>query len=197
MNKQCPHCRKINGQNYKFCSGCGQSFIFDTNPQPLKNKNAFTIAIASLASLVFFCGMCGLFGAVTDSTDNRKSSKAQTIEKPTAKPKPSIVTLKQETNPVQEKKDKPSSKPVEQESKKKIEASSAPVPLVDAKKTKVKTKPISKGKKTRNKSHKKRSKGRTLSGSGATAICRDGTLSFSGSRRGTCSRHKGVARWLK
>lgn len=31
---------------------------------------------------------------------------------------------------------------------------------------------------------------------GATAECRDGTYSFSQSRRGTCSGHGGVARWL-
>ena len=31
---------------------------------------------------------------------------------------------------------------------------------------------------------------------GATALCRDGTYSFSRSRRGTCSHHGGVARWL-
>lgn len=31
---------------------------------------------------------------------------------------------------------------------------------------------------------------------GATALCRDGTYSFSMNRRGTCSRHGGVARWL-
>ena len=31
---------------------------------------------------------------------------------------------------------------------------------------------------------------------GATAQCRDGTYSFSQSRRGTCSHHGGVARWL-
>ena len=32
--------------------------------------------------------------------------------------------------------------------------------------------------------------------SGATAQCRDGTYSFSASRRGTCSHHGGVASWL-
>lgn len=32
---------------------------------------------------------------------------------------------------------------------------------------------------------------------GATAECRDGTYSFSQSRRGTCSHHEGVKRWLK
>ena len=32
--------------------------------------------------------------------------------------------------------------------------------------------------------------------SGATAICKDGTYSYSQSKRGTCSRHGGVARWL-
>ena len=32
--------------------------------------------------------------------------------------------------------------------------------------------------------------------SGATAKCRDGTYSFSQSRRGTCSWHGGVASWL-
>ena len=31
---------------------------------------------------------------------------------------------------------------------------------------------------------------------GATALCRDGTYSFSRSRRGTCSHHGGVARWF-
>jgi hypothetical protein len=31
---------------------------------------------------------------------------------------------------------------------------------------------------------------------GATAKCRDGTYSFSQSRRGTCSWHGGVAQWL-
>jgi hypothetical protein len=30
----------------------------------------------------------------------------------------------------------------------------------------------------------------------ATAQCRDGTYSFSQTRRGTCSRHGGVAKWL-
>lgn len=30
---------------------------------------------------------------------------------------------------------------------------------------------------------------------GATTLCRDGTYSFSQSRRGTCSHHGGVARW--
>lgn len=31
---------------------------------------------------------------------------------------------------------------------------------------------------------------------GATALCRDGTYSFSRNRRGTCSHHGGVANWL-
>jgi len=31
---------------------------------------------------------------------------------------------------------------------------------------------------------------------GATALCRNGTYSFSRSRRGTCSHHGGVAKWL-
>ena len=31
---------------------------------------------------------------------------------------------------------------------------------------------------------------------GATARCKDGTYSFSQSRRGTCSHHGGVAEWL-
>lgn len=31
---------------------------------------------------------------------------------------------------------------------------------------------------------------------GASAECRDGTCSFSQNRRGTCSHHGGVARWL-
>jgi Protein of unknown function (DUF3761)/Protein of unknown function (DUF1524) len=31
---------------------------------------------------------------------------------------------------------------------------------------------------------------------GATAVCRDGTYSYSQHRSGTCSRHGGVARWL-
>jgi Protein of unknown function (DUF3761) len=31
---------------------------------------------------------------------------------------------------------------------------------------------------------------------GATAQCRDGSYSFSKSRRGTCSHHGGVVKWL-
>jgi len=31
---------------------------------------------------------------------------------------------------------------------------------------------------------------------GASAVCKDGTYSFSQNRRGTCSGHGGVARWL-
>ncbi|MDJ0004794.1 DUF3761 domain-containing protein [Rhodococcus fascians] len=31
---------------------------------------------------------------------------------------------------------------------------------------------------------------------GASARCEDGTYSFSQSRRGTCSKHGGVAAWL-
>lgn len=31
----------------------------------------------------------------------------------------------------------------------------------------------------------------------ACAICRDGSYSFSQNRRGTCSRHGGVVKWLK
>src|SRR5438105_14972734 len=31
---------------------------------------------------------------------------------------------------------------------------------------------------------------------GATALCRDGTYSFSAHRSGTCSHHGGVAKWL-
>ena len=32
---------------------------------------------------------------------------------------------------------------------------------------------------------------------GATAECRDGTYSYSAHRRGTCSHHGGVKRWLR
>ena len=31
---------------------------------------------------------------------------------------------------------------------------------------------------------------------GATALCRDGTYSFSQTHSGTCSHHGGVAKWL-
>jgi hypothetical protein len=34
-------------------------------------------------------------------------------------------------------------------------------------------------------------------GSGPTAICNDGTTSYSAHRQGTCSHHGGVAQWLK
>jgi hypothetical protein len=32
---------------------------------------------------------------------------------------------------------------------------------------------------------------------GVTAICKDGTYSYSQSKRGTCSHHGGVKKWLK
>jgi hypothetical protein len=42
----------------------------------------------------------------------------------------------------------------------------------------------------------KRPENCTTAPQGATAQCRDGTYSFSKSRRGTCSHHGGVAKWL-
>ncbi|MGI5531303.1 DUF3761 domain-containing protein [Streptomyces syringium] len=33
--------------------------------------------------------------------------------------------------------------------------------------------------------------------SGASALCNDGSYSYSAHRRGTCSHHGGVAQWLK
>jgi hypothetical protein len=36
-----------------------------------------------------------------------------------------------------------------------------------------------------------------LTGCGATAVCRDGSYSWSGHHQGTCSQHRGVARWLR
>src|ERR1035437_6486657 len=42
----------------------------------------------------------------------------------------------------------------------------------------------------------KRPENCSIAPKGATAQCRDGTYSFSQSRRGTCSHHGGVAKWL-
>ena len=42
----------------------------------------------------------------------------------------------------------------------------------------------------------KRPENCTTAPQGATAQCRDGTYSSSQSRRGTCSHHGGVAKWL-
>jgi hypothetical protein len=42
----------------------------------------------------------------------------------------------------------------------------------------------------------KRPENCTTAPEGATAQCRDGTYSFSKNRRGTCSHHGGVAKWL-
>jgi hypothetical protein len=32
---------------------------------------------------------------------------------------------------------------------------------------------------------------------GATAMCKDGTFSYSKNHRGTCSHHRGVKRWYR
>lgn len=42
----------------------------------------------------------------------------------------------------------------------------------------------------------KQPKSETPPPAGATALCRDGTYSFSQHRRGTCSHHGGVEKWL-
>jgi resuscitation-promoting factor RpfB len=42
----------------------------------------------------------------------------------------------------------------------------------------------------------KRPENCTAAPQGATALCRDGSYSFSQSRRGTCSHHGGVAKWF-
>jgi hypothetical protein len=36
-----------------------------------------------------------------------------------------------------------------------------------------------------------------VSNYGPTALCRDGTYSYSANHRGTCSHHKGVRTWYK
>ncbi len=36
-----------------------------------------------------------------------------------------------------------------------------------------------------------------VSNYGPTALCRDGTYSYSANRKGTCSHHKGVRMWYK
>lgn len=41
------------------------------------------------------------------------------------------------------------------------------------------------------------SSGKTAAPSGATALCRDKTYSYSQHRQGTCSHHGGVAQWLQ
>ncbi len=38
---------------------------------------------------------------------------------------------------------------------------------------------------------------KTSEGAAATAVCRDGTYSYSQHRQGTCSHHGGVDNWLK
>ncbi len=68
-------------------------------------------------------------------------------------------------------------------------------PKHKAKPKKVKAKYKAKAKPKKRVKHKK--KKINSHAKGATAKCRDGSYSFSKSRRGTCSRHKGVAKWLK
>lgn len=99
MNPKCPQCNKVNGQNHRFCSGCGNLLDSSTSSQKIKNNNSLVIAVASLVSLVFACGMCSLFGAVSDNNQNSSTTTNQSsVEKPIAKPKPSIVNLKQSEN---------------------------------------------------------------------------------------------------
>lgn len=42
-----------------------------------------------------------------------------------------------------------------------------------------------------------KAKTKTVSSYGPTALCKDGTYSYSATHRGTCSWHKGVRSWYK
>jgi hypothetical protein len=42
-----------------------------------------------------------------------------------------------------------------------------------------------------------KTKSKTVSSYGPTALCKDGTYSYSATHRGTCSWHKGVRTWYK
>jgi hypothetical protein len=71
----------------------------------------------------------------------------------------------------------------------------------DTKAAKTETKADAKVAKTESKAASKAAKPTTTASatdpSGATAKCKDGTYSHAASRRGACSRHGGVAEWLK
>lgn len=62
---------------------------------------------------------------------------------------------------------------------------------------KVTTKAATKETKIAAKSAKSESKASDTDAKDATAKCKDGTYSHAASRRGACSRHGGVAEWLK
>jgi len=69
----------------------------------------------------------------------------------------------------------------------------------DAKVAKTETKADAKVAKTESKAANKAAKTTASANdaAGATAKCKDGTYSHAQSRRGACSRHGGVAEWLK
>jgi hypothetical protein len=70
----------------------------------------------------------------------------------------------------------------------------------DTKAAKAESKADTKAAKTENKADAKAAKTTTASNTGpngATAKCKDGTYSHAATHRGACSRHGGVAEWLK
>lgn len=166
----------------KFCSKCGQNFL---DSKGFKNKNTLIIVVTVLGSLLFSCFICGLVGGIQENTSKKTAPNGNIKTQESPPIRTLTVQSTPEAAPTITPAITPNLKPNPSAAEKSVELNrtenSAKQIKTDAEQT------------TKRKSAKTTDD--VLPSSGATAKCRDGSLSYSGSRRGTCSRHGGVALW--
>lgn len=181
MNNQtkiCPYCKKPQAADSRFCANCAESL--DNSAHSYLTSKRSIIIITALGTTVAF--MVGVFLLATTSSKS-------TVDKPAA-----FVSNTNTTNSFP-----PgfSKSPEPPKSNQTTVTKNIPQSVPTAQPQTNKTVPplsnstVGTTQKTPYPTPAQRSVP-----SGASARCRDGTLSYSASRRGTCSHHGGVAEWF-
>lgn len=189
--KTCPQCQQPNSDDARFCSNCGYSALPVTNaPPPIapKKKNSLTIILIVLGAIIGSCVICGGIGAIRDK--NKVGSNLGVI---TTTPTNTPFVAKTNT-PETTQVDTSPTPPYLVSSPSPI-TSPTPANFKSAPKAKVSENSDSSSSYTVPKHSRKTAESPEINSSGASAKCADGTLSYSAHRRGTCSRHGGVAEW--
>ena len=189
--KKCPNCSKAIPDGAIYCQYCGRDLRVLPNSGAQVSAKKQPVLLAIIAAVVIFCG-CGLLGISTirkpivTSTSTQPSSFAIST---TSTPQPIIVGATIEYHTAIPKTTATTDNLIVPVSGLTIvpiyTQTSANLPTIRPLPTNT-TVYIPPPEQPTQSSRP----------AGATAICNDGTYSFSAHRRGTCSHHGGVAQWL-
>lgn len=221
MNLICPRCHTENESDARFCKTCGTGF----NVQPIRQKNSIAAPVTIIGIVLAICGFCGIFGLINSSNQETSQTTDANIRPLSMASVPSVNSNSNSDEPAKIERSAtvitenanlrrtPSStgeviqtlpqdasiEVVRQQgawfyvkareqggwmhgNTIRLDDKSLPAPTVVY--TPKPEPPIV-----------RRTPEPEIDNSGATAKCRDGTLSYSAHRRGTCSHHGGVAIW--